>query len=372
MTEALHPLQIRVFKTWLQQNGWRSVHQGDAGEVFRYRSGDAAIVAVPSQLGADKEIARGVAVRVAEAMGRDPRDTFSLLASPLTDRIDVRLQGDRLNTGQAPLGAAAEALSNSRRLLSSSGTSALAPGWSVARRYRPEAQKLARETLLEHTRDGSFVFPLLVPLGRDLNDVLFEDSEIKVEPYERRVTRTLATGLATTASLSRDLPSDLSDHHLTVAASLGVTREMCLSLDRLLVNPSVEQVEISFGWSPAFGSTDSLPQRLKLDQGERAGWRQLAKRLKREEPVTDNVFSGPIRTIGYTDDDSAYEITIDTTHKERSAYLRVRLSPEEHERALAWYQERATVVVQGTVVPHRGFIKMEEPARIEGWTDALF
>jgi hypothetical protein len=306
-------------------------------------------------------------------MDRDPRTVHPFVASPLRDHVEVRLHGSALAAGRVPLGAASEALKNSRRLLSSSGTSALAPGWTVAQRYRHEAKELARDTELAHTRDGSFIFPLFVPLNRDESATLFDDSDIKVEPFERRVTRTLATGLeATSGLLNRDI-DELSDDELNIASSVGVTKELCISLDNLLKSPAVDGISVRFEWSPAFGSTGHLPATIEWAKSSRDQIQRLERRLSRPEPVRSNVYSGPIRSIGHEDDDlGLYSITLDTSHNHQPALLQVLLSAEQHASALPWYAQRSTVVVKGTVARSAGVLRMDRPERVNAWSDELF
>ncbi|WP_344197053.1 hypothetical protein, partial [Aeromicrobium alkaliterrae] len=259
-----------LFRQWLEQAGWARESVGPLGELVAL--GDST-VALPNQLWSDPVLATGVAERVASAMRLDVREVVQRLVSPLTDRIEFRLIGDDLGNGRIPLGAASEALKNGRRLISASGTSAIAPAWSVARRYRPEAQLLAREAELAHTEDGSFVFPLYITLQRPERPALpltqGNDTTVTIEPYERRVTRTLATALASAVNLTDRSVEQLSDDDLDTASTVGVTRELCSSLDEMLKNPSVDQVAISFDWSPAFGTTTSLPTTVALPRSMR-------------------------------------------------------------------------------------------------------
>ncbi|WP_343996973.1 hypothetical protein, partial [Nocardioides dubius] len=265
MSEALHPLQLGSFKAWLTQHGWESVSRGQVGELFSFDvAGSSEIttsddpgtrVGIPDDLGSDPEITAGVIERIARAMRREVSSIRHFVASPLRDQVELHLKGERLKAGAVPLDVAAEALKNSRRLFSSSGTSALAPGWTVARRYRREAQDLAKETELGHTKDGSFVFPFYVPLNRDRVATLFDVSETKIEPFERRTTRTLATGLQTARSLVERDVEGLSDEELNIASSVGLTKELCSSLHLMLTSEVIDEVQVNFEWSPAFGAT---------------------------------------------------------------------------------------------------------------------
>jgi hypothetical protein len=370
-TTDLRQRHAELFKSWLREAGWSVRSEGPLGELFQFRE---STVAIPRALGQDPLVARGVAERVADAMGRSLSDVMKRLLFPLADRIELRLMGEALSNGRVPLGAASEALRNGRRMISASGTSAIAPGWSVARRYRPEAQALARDAELAHTEDGSFIFPLYITLDRaDEPTLAYDDDSVVPEPFERRVTRTLATALATTVRLTGVRIDDLADEDLDKASSIGVSKELCHSLDELMKNVAVEQVEFNFEWSPAFGKTETFPASVDIHRLSRPQLRSLAKRLSRPEPIHTDVYSGPILEIGHDqEDEEGFFLVLDTYFRERSTRMRVALSEQEHEAAIGWYRDRATVMVRGDAEQIKSGLRMEAPGRIEAWSQSRF
>lgn len=367
---AMSPAGAALFKDWLRLAGWSQESEGSLGELLRYGN---STVAVPRELWRDPVVAAGVVERVALAMDTDLLDVLRRLAAPLTDRIEFRLTGQALESGRVPLGAASEALKNGRRLISATGTSAIAPAWSVARRYRPEAQKLARDTELAHTEDGSFVFPLYVTLDRSNEPPLtYDEGSVVPEPYERRVTRTLATAVASAVNLTDRAIDRLGDEELDAASSVGVTRELCMSLDELMKNPLIDEVAINFEWSPAFGSTDALPSSVEVSREIRPQLRNLAKRLARPEPIVSEVYAGPILEIGHSseeDEEDGFYFVLDTYFRERKSKVRVMLSEVDHDRAIPWYRDRATVIVRGTAQQMKSGLLMTESERVEAWSN---
>lgn len=368
-TAELRQRHVELFKSWLRDAGWTVRSQGTLGELFQLND---STVAIPRTLGQDLVVAEGVAARVARAMGRSSHDILKRLLSPLTDRIELRLIGQTLPSGRVPLGAATEALRNGRRMISASGTSAIVPGWSVARRYRPEAQALARDAELAHTEDGSFVFPLYITLERAEEPTLvYGPDSVIPEPFERRVTRTLATALATTVSLTHVRIDDLTDADLDDASSVGVSKELCDSLHQVMKNAAVEQVQFNFEWSPAFGKTEAFPTSISVDRLSRPQLQSLANRLSRPEPIHAAVYSGPILEIGHGQEEGFFFV-LDTYFRERNTRMRVALTEEQHEEAIAWYRDRATVMVQGDAKQMKSGLRMESPGRIDAWSQARF
>ncbi len=368
---ALTPADGRLFRDWLFRSGWAVAGAGSLGELLERNE---STVALPRQFWRDPAVASDVVDRIAEAMRTDKRDVLRRLTTPLTDRVEFRLIGEALQNGRVPLGAASEALKNSRRLISASGTSAISPSWSVSRRYRREAQELARDAELAHTEDGSFIFPLYITLDRTEEPPLtYDEGSAVPEPYERRVTRTLATAVASAAGLTESRVDTLSDDVLDTASTLGVSRELCISLDEMLRNQAVEEVAISFDWSPAFGATDGLPTTVEIHRELRPQLRRLAKRLSRPEPISSEVHTGPILEIGHSseeDEEQGYFIVLDAYFRERKSRVRVMVSEEEHDRAIPWYRDRATVIALGTAHLQKSGLLIAEPERIEAWSSS--
>ena len=369
LLNVLRPKDSVLFRDWLLNAGWALIATGERGDLLEF---DGTTVAFARDLWNDPIAAEGTAQRVAKAMRRPFPDVLKRLVAPLTDRIDFRLLGDTLPNGRVPLGAADDALRSGRKLLSASGTSAVAPTWSIGHRYQRKAQDLARDAELAHTEEGSFIFPLYVTLDRtEAPPLTFEEGSAVQEPFERRVTRTLATAVATAVELSSEPIDKIPDASLDSASTVGVSRELCLSLDSLLKNKSVERVNVGFDWSPAFGRTDALPKSVMIEQQNRLQLQRLARRLSRPERIHPEVYAGPILEIGNEHDDT-FHVVIDTYFETRKSKLRVSLTEQEHDRAISWYRDRATVVVHGNAERANGRLLMEDPRNIEAWGDMRF
>lgn len=358
-------LDPELFKKWLRNTGWIERSRGRLGSLYELRD---VTVAIPDELPSDPLVAKDVAERVASAMDRSIQDVWKRLGSPLTDRIELRLVGPSLSSGRIPLGAATEALRNARKMLSATGTSVVSPARSIARRYRPEAQFLARDAELAHTEDGSFVFPLYIALGGAVEDLSYAAEDVIIEPYERTVTRALATALHTAVDLSSESVERLSEQDLDHASSVGVSREFCVAMVDLMKSDSVEKVDINFDWSHAYASTDALPKTVEVHRARRPQLRKLAHRLGKAAPIDPTVYSGNILEIGHDQENpELFFFVLDTYFRARRTTLRVTLTAEQHESAIPWYRDRATVVVRGFATEGVGSLSMPRPDMIQAW-----
>ncbi|GAB2991155.1 hypothetical protein [Nocardioides montaniterrae] len=354
-----------TFRIWLLLAGWEDVSRGPRGAMLRW--GDE-LVAIPDRLAEDHRAAWDVAERVAETMGESRDFVWKRLSSPRSDRVQFRLVGENLPSGRLPLGAASDALKNARKLLSASGTSVKSPTRYIGRRYLPEAQLVAREAELAHTEDGSFIFPLYVSLGTT-EEPLRYDGDVVFEPYERQVTRALSNALARSVAMLDGDVDRIPESDLDAASAVGVSRELCVAVDDLLRHELIEKVEVSFDWSAAYGAATGLTRSVTIPRESRSQYRRLANRLGKPAVQQTSVFSGSLLQIGHSSDEAepAFFCVLDTYDESIRTELRISLTPDEHQRAIRWYDARATVVVQGQPVRSVSGLSMPKHDRIEAW-----
>ncbi|GAA1725905.1 hypothetical protein GCM10009710_03290 [Aeromicrobium alkaliterrae] len=60
---------------------------------------------------------------------------------------------------------------------------------------------------------------------------------------------------------------------------------------------------------------------------------------------------------------------MDTYFGDRKSKLRVKLTEEQHETAIRWYRDRATVIVAGSAEQVKTGLSMQEPTRLEAWSN---
>jgi hypothetical protein len=344
--------------------GWSEEARGDAGRFLSLGSGG---VALPYSWAGDVGLAHSVIERVATQMDRSPNELWQSVLTSVVDSIYLCFVGETLHRGSLPLGAAFEALRNGKRLLASSGTSVITPVRSIYSRYHPEAQALARDARMEHTEDGSFVFPLRISLGSDIPDLSTPEVPLVPEPYARRVTRTLAQSLGLTHALTEEDVDRIPEDQLDDAAAAGVTRETCQSLSDIMKSDAIDRVQIKFGWGSSVAPPKLLTSEIEFNRSARPQLRKLAKRLSVPTVDPSQRFTGTIREIGQVTEASEYHFTLNTYHYARPATLRVSIDAETHAKAVHWYEDRATVVVRGTLIEGVSGLRMDETDGVQAF-----
>lgn len=353
----------RLLREFLRGQPEIQVSEGPLGELFQL---GGRRVAVPYDWGEDTALARETIERAAAMLRLDPTRVAVHSGAREDDTLFIRLLGSLLGRGFAPLGLADAALHNGRRLIESAATSVVKPVRSINSKYHARAIRLSKESRLWHTRDGSFIFPISVDVGSvGADDLSTPEVRLSPEPYGRRATRTLAQALTVTRRLVEEDIDSLSEDALGEAATLGVTREVCLSISEILRDPHVDSVEFSFSWSEAVSRPPDLTDAVTFEASHLAETRKLARRLSSSVAPLAEQFSGTILEIGHDAGLSEYFFVLGTYRYQAPVQLRVFVSAEAHYGAIPWYRDRQTVFVRGRVSETSGGVTMRAPETVK-------
>lgn len=351
------------FKRLLSSLGWERLAVGPFGEAWGL--GEAQI-AVPNDWQGDRALVRGLLTRVGRSINRDPDSLWVQMLVGISDVLSTQVEGTTLDFGLVPLAVAGDVVSNARRLIKSVGTSVLTPVRHINRRYRSEAQRLAKQSYMAHTREGSFVFPLYIPLDA-AGEVEHTEahSAITVEPYGRTVTRRLSEALALTRTLAVEQAAlSLGEDDLSAIAATGITHETCQALVQMLASESLEGVVFNLTWAPVGEEPPNGTRRIEFDRSMRQNIRTLGQRLA--DPVEDRTaeYTGTITDVHQPEDpeEDDYFFVLQTYHEARRRALRVNIDAETKAKAATWFTDRNTVLVRGvTAESPSGVLLMRSP-----------
>ena len=163
---------------------------------------DAATVAVPHRLTPQSYEWPGIIDRVAHGLHLDSMATTDLVMMRFTDitELAAETEGDYASV---PLAAGVALVESAQTLVRTCSTSSCTERLSIDGHDSRSGDELAARARMAHTRQGSYVLPILVPLPRPefpLVDApsLFEGA---TESDERRLTRTMAQTFTATPGL---------------------------------------------------------------------------------------------------------------------------------------------------------------------------
>jgi len=217
---------------------------------------------------------------------------------PLVSRDIVRLRAivQGRTDGTMPLADAAQIAQAARNLMLAAACSAVEPRRAWPARKPVQATAYLSELSLGQTERGSFVMTLLAPVPPSLSqqmDLGFGASA-DGEPFNRRVTRRLATALdaVNRAAEAGVATGDLSAFEEGV--DLGVSADFCEALGVVRECASVTGLGIRIGWASARPPIDPPPSLHEFAPDTLEVIREAGRVLRERTPVEDFEIEGPV------------------------------------------------------------------------------
>uniref|UniRef100_UPI003C7E79A3 hypothetical protein n=1 Tax=unclassified Streptomyces TaxID=2593676 RepID=UPI003C7E79A3 len=342
---------VSQVRTYLQAKGWESQPPGSSGTLWVR---DGVMIGVPAK--EDPVISAGIVERIAKQERRSTKDVALSIRYYLMDVTYLRTANDYLITDTIPFEAASTVITSARKLLRAVGTTAWNERGDIGGNYAREGDAVLRRARMDHTQEGSFIIPILVPLshaqetpGEVARTPSLELFQAAPEPFERRVTRTLAQSLMAVKEIivEPEASPNVGDLHAVVAR--GVSREFCSALAKILREPSVTEFETIFEWASSVPAPETIPSSVSIGSDASAKIEDAAEKLKRHRIDSTSTFSGNIVELRHVGVDPFGFATISTVRRGRRSEIRVRLPYETYQEAVIWHRARRVVIVDGEV-----------------------
>jgi hypothetical protein len=350
------PLRDRVAR-YLTAAGWSAPNEvGELGGLWRHPT-SRLILPLPDHLALDGIDWEVVTERIAMLEGVPVAEVVARLTEEPADIANLRAANDIVVRDTIPLEAGVTLVQSCWTMLRSSATTALGPR-AFIRRYRKTGDDLVAAARMAHTKRGSFIIPILLPLSEPEpeHDETAEEPALPgmgitaaPEPLERRVMRTFAESLAALDTLAvtpeREPPAS-SVHDLIRA---GVSHQFVSAVNRVLAEDAVAEFSAAFEWAQ-IGDPPRATREVSIPAAANPRLKSVANRLKDTPSVrTEEQFVGPIRRVERDPDAETGMVTVQTFRNGHNASVGVRVSANVLDQAWEWARDRTTVVVQSRV-----------------------
>ncbi|WP_369044458.1 hypothetical protein [Streptomyces sp. Midd1] len=345
---------IEQIRDYLEAEGWSARAPGPAGSMW-FRN-DGSRIGIPDLDGEDPFLVQGILERLARVEQKDPRFVTNYVRYYRTDVTLLQAASDQAPSETIPLGAASTVINAARAILRASGTTAWSERSHIAGNYSTQGDAVLERARMDHTLQGPFMIPVLVPLPRTQAPGITQQSNESLElfraapePFERRVTRTLAQSLLAVQEVIVQPERMPTMRELHFAVDRGVSREFCTALSKILEEPSIGEFKAQFEWAPAVSAPETMPRTIELPADAREKIDHAAEILKRTRNEPRSIFSGGIVELRHVPEDPWGYITIATVRHGRSSEIRVRLSYNQYQEAVSWHSKHRAVIVEGSV-----------------------
>ncbi|RGD60730.1 hypothetical protein DR950_25790 [Kitasatospora xanthocidica] len=344
---------VPQLRAYMKHTGWSSQPPGAGGAIWIK---EEAKIGIPAISKSDPVIARGVLERLAA----HERVSLAALAPKVRyHRMDVtllRAANDQRITDTIPFEAAATVIGSARKLLRAAGTTAWHERGDIGGNYARRGDEVLKKARMDHTQEGSFIIPLLVPLSDPPagpeGQMPLPDMELYTaapEPFERRVTRTFAQSIMAVKEIIVDPEGTPTIGDLHTVVERGVSREFCSALAQILAEPAIGEFETTFDWADALPGPATMPESISIDGDAHRKIEDAAALLKRNRIDAGSTFSGNIIELRRLTKDPFGYVTISTVRRGRLSDIRVRLPFAQYQDAVSWHQAQRAVIVEGEV-----------------------
>ncbi|MBP1240181.1 hypothetical protein ABID92_001879 [Frigoribacterium sp. PvP120] len=338
--------------SYLARTGWTPGRPGRYGELWTSGLEDDARLAVPSRVDAASPEYRVLVSLLAERERRTAAEVGYDIARQHLDIQNFRIADSYVSDGSVMLESAATVLSSARRLIRAAATTSRKPKAAIRTGYSKPADEIADKARLSHTRIGSFVLPVVLPLSvpdPDADRVLASLEEVTLETAERRVTRTLASALNALDLIAVRPDREASTDDVLELVERGVSKELVNAVRAIATDSGVHAFEVGFAWAPSAGTPGALPQTVKIAEAAAPLLGRVEQRLGQVTPRPEESVSGQIVEIRQIPDASSGEISIRTVRSGRTAEVRVTVSNAIVLDAADWFRSGRAVLAYGRV-----------------------
>lgn len=353
---------------FLTKHDWRPVNRGPAGELWRHEEG--AVVAVPWELSPNDLQWEGVIARIAAPLNESAPAVATAIRNAYVDVTDFRAADDILIEGSIPVEAGFSLISTARTILRASATTSRGARAQIGGHYSKPAERIVEQARFGHTKKGSYILPMLVPL--DIGSIRGTDSEGQQlftydhEPEQRRATRTMAQALTAVQRLVVDPAKEPSAGTVDDLITAGVSREMVTALHDIVSAEAVSVFSADFVWAPALESNSTLPTSVSIAAGASDLLQLTSKKMRPSPKKQTESFTGPIVQLRDEESLTFGEVKIQTVRRGRSCEIALFLADENLRKSHEWFSTKETLVVEGEVIsiPGKG-LRIVSPARVQ-------
>ena len=246
-----------VLSAYLEGNGWEALKPyGDKGVIYASDAkGGTEIIAPKTRQSSDYTL---VLNQIIETLAKsEERDGLAVLRElSLANHDQVRLRMSNASISDSiSIDKGIDLLEQARILLRSAAYSALRPmPYFGAGGNRKQVSDYLKRVRLGQTEQGSFVVNLFSPLPSGFNR--------QIEPFSRRVTNTLASGLHTARQAidrgnreSRISTIDLFER----GVQKGVSANLCDAVGKMIGQEESCQIDVSIRWAFTMPSAEEYP-----------------------------------------------------------------------------------------------------------------
>jgi hypothetical protein len=344
--EALRPGDVRLYLT---SRGWVPKRNGasDKAIEFRHPSFPGAELLLPLKRESGDFVLRmaDVVVGLATIEQRPAWEVLRDVSGPPGDVFRLRVFGADAELGSLPLVEGIGLLRGGRDLLLAAACSAIRPQPLHPLKLPKEARQFLRSCRLGQTERGSFVATIITPVPPEIQSEL-----TFMEPFSRKVS----TGLMSTLGFVSDAIQTGTPSRILEGIELGVSVNLCDSLEAMKPSGDHSRLEISVTWAQTRGRIpEGVPASVSFPQESFSFVEEASRELRIRAFAKPERYRGRLITTELIQRPFIREpvgrIIMATEVAGQPAKVKVDLAPTDFRRACDALRDGKHVAVTGII-----------------------
>ena len=350
---AIPPLDLAAY---LRSSGWVLAERlGDKGAVWTRASGSGASLEILLPL---RHELRDFTARMADALqaleaaeGRSQLDILRDIRASSADVIRVELEGPAVTGGSLPLQRGVSALARTQDLVLAAACAAVEPRPVYPTRKPSQAVDYMSKVRLGQSEQGSYVLTVIspVPPALDVDDLGGAPAGLE-DPFERRVTTTLATAMAAARSAADIAASTGQLRPFLDATRLGVSANLCDAIAGLVGESGADSLGVRVRWAPSRPPPPAVPDRITFARDAIQVVEEASRIFRETTPRDDVELQGMVVALKREEGSPAGTVTLAALVDGALRKVRVELGRDAYVAAIRAHQEERRVRCAGRLV----------------------
>ena len=365
---SLPSVSLRSLYSYLTSHGWQKIENfGESGLVYGLENQPLELL-VPTVMLSDFRRRIGEILQtLSEVEGRDPLAILRDVSLSEYDLIRVRLT--ELDAGgSVPVSDGFILFQESRNLLLAAACSVSRPQRAYRAGRNQEASDYMNSVRYGQTEMGSFMVSLLSPVPPNLGGQSDMSTRLPAEPFARRVTRKLVSGLrsAREAISFADYGGDISAFERSV--SQGVSANLCDSIAGLLDFENRQSIDVSVSWSLVREPPEDRAQ-ITFNSSDISVLKEASRILKDRQERPNERIDGLVTFLARGQTETRGRATLKAVVDGTMSSVRVEFAPTDYSRIVEAHDEKRVVSLEGDLRRDGQRWVLDNPRDLEVQTD---
>ena len=351
-SETLRTLRPLDIVSYLHATGWQITEDlGEKASLWSMPGDPDTEVLVPKrQSFGDFSLRVSDILKVlSETEDRSQVQVFSDVTAVFSDLVRLRAADKENEQGTLSLASGVHFIGGAYDAMLAAACSTVVRRGNFPRRKPKQANEYMNRVRLGQTERGSFVLTLQCPVTPRLRAPQPEGF-FPEEPFERKVTNTLMSGLSAVRNASQHAAStgDFAPFRESVVS--GVSANLCAAILRLGEVAPKTGIEISMAWSKSRGPANHLPRKITIEPDSFPLIEEAARIFREIEPQDDFQLVGFIGQLRRPETDPIGRVVITGLVDDQARKVAVDLPAPQYTIAVDAHDRRKTISCTGELV----------------------